>query len=116
MHDVDTYILSCIVFTYQYTRIFHCYLYSIQELASGIKIFNGSSAVHWFIQNMEGVSSLQKAQVCVYLYDVNPNYYNCVYTWLINSITLDSYVYMSKICWDGSAKMQYQSVIAMHAR
>jgi hypothetical protein len=34
-----------------------------QELMSGIKIFTGSSAVHWFFQNMEGVSSIQNAQV-----------------------------------------------------
>ncbi|CAI8033207.1 hypothetical protein GBAR_LOCUS18723 [Geodia barretti] len=34
-----------------------------QELVSGIKIFTGSSAAHWFIKNMEGVSSMQNAQV-----------------------------------------------------
>lgn len=42
-----------------------CYsqIYTSQELGSGIQIFTGSSAVHWFIKNMEGVSSMQNAQV-----------------------------------------------------
>ena len=30
---------------------------------SGIKMFTGSSAAHWFVKNMEGVSSVQNAQV-----------------------------------------------------
>ena len=37
-----------------------------QELMSGIKIFTGSTAAHWFIKNMEGVSSMQNAQVMFY--------------------------------------------------
>ena len=40
--------------------------FDTQELVSGIKIFTGSSAAHWFIKNMEGVSSMQNAQVKIF--------------------------------------------------
>ena len=39
--------------------------FNFSQEVSGIHIFTGSTAVKWFMQNMEGVTSVQDAQVCV---------------------------------------------------
>ena len=44
-----------------------CGLNFSQEV-SGIHIFTGSTAVKWFMKNMEGVTSVQVARVCIFYF------------------------------------------------